>query len=487
MAEFGISAESPAGTGVEGSMSEPTSGELGLHRVLGTFQVLGQSVSGTAPSTAAAGIVPLLFATAGGGAWFTLVLVMIGMSGVAICISELATRHVSTGGIYSIVPKGLGGVGGVLGFVALLIVGLEAGIVITIGLANTLSQFLSSVAGIHTTSAELVIIEILGLACAAIVAYSDVRISTSFLFVVEMTTIALIVILMLIVTFKHGHIIDTSQLSLKGTTPHGMLVGIVIGVLMFAGFESSVALGAESKEPRRAIPTAVLGTVFVVGIFFIFVAYTQILGFEGTGINAATQTIPISTLSGYYHITALGDIALFGVSIAWFSCLCGFLMYVGRAFFTMGHDGIMPKFFTRTSTRTRAPHAAIFVWVGIWTVMFLPVWFGWWSQSDAFGEVATFGGYGFTFGYLLIALAAPAYFLRHGGLKPRVIVASLVAVVAMAIEFYYSFRPLPAAPLVWYVYAFTGLVVAGLLVGLIGLKVNPAFLKRIGRTEVQHG
>ena len=45
-----------------------------------------------------------------------------------------------------------------------------------------------------------------------------------------------------------------------------MTFGIVLAVLGFVGFESSASLGAEARDPHRAIPRAVLGSAVLVGI-----------------------------------------------------------------------------------------------------------------------------------------------------------------------------------------------------------------------------
>jgi len=61
-----------------------------------------------------------------------------------------------------------------------------------------------------------------------------------------------------------------------------------IGVLQFepggvvVGFESAGSLGMEAKNPQRNIGRAILYSALMVGIFYVVVSYSQVLGFQGT-------------------------------------------------------------------------------------------------------------------------------------------------------------------------------------------------------------
>src|SRR5205085_11982377 len=59
-------------------------------------------------------------------------------------------------------------------------------------------------------------------------------------------------------------------------------VGIVLAVLSFIGFETAAALGEETRNPHRNIPRAVFGSMIVVGVFYVLMAY---VGTVGYGIN----------------------------------------------------------------------------------------------------------------------------------------------------------------------------------------------------------
>src|SRR5205085_821262 len=49
-------------------------------------------------------------------------------------------------------------------------------------------------------------------------------------------------------------------------------------VVIFTGFESGAVLGEESMSPRRTIPRGIFGAVTLVGIFYLFVSYSEAQG-----------------------------------------------------------------------------------------------------------------------------------------------------------------------------------------------------------------
>ena len=69
----------------------------------------------------------------------------------------------------------------------------------------------------------------------------------------------------------------------------GLGFGMVFSILCFAGFEGAATLGEETINPRRNIPIALFGTVLGSGIFFVFVAYCEVIGFGPHGIKDLAQ------------------------------------------------------------------------------------------------------------------------------------------------------------------------------------------------------
>jgi amino acid transporter len=123
----------------------------------------------------------------------------------------------------------------------------------------------------------------------------------------------------------------------------GLSYGMVYSVLCFAGFEGAATLGEETINPRRNIPIALLSTVLGSGVFFIFVAYCEVIGFGPAGIrDLASSQAPLNDLALRYMSPPLA-IALDLAAAT--SCFCGVLGCLaagGRVLFALGRAGLSP-------------------------------------------------------------------------------------------------------------------------------------------------
>ena len=81
----------------------------------------------------------------------------------------------------------------------------------------------------------------------------------------------LVIALVVFVQMAGGNAPDDAQLTLDvfkvepGTDTSTLFLGIIFGLLSFAGFEAAATLGEEAHNPRRDIPRAILGTAIFGG------------------------------------------------------------------------------------------------------------------------------------------------------------------------------------------------------------------------------
>jgi amino acid transporter len=196
-----------------------------------------------------------------------------------------------------------------------------------------------------------------------------------------------------------------------------------------------------------------------------------------------SQTAPLSALANHYGVSWLGDIVVLGAAFSFFGALNAWLNYLARMVFTMGSDRVLPRVFSRAHPRTGSPYVAVVAWAVIWFGVTIYVFASGTNLTHAFGDFGTFSGYCWTLVYLLVALAAPIYFLRKRVPNPTVIVAGLVGAAVMVIEFYYSFNPMPTGALAIYVYIFAAGTIAATIGGIIAYKLAPSWVRRVGQTE----
>jgi amino acid transporter len=132
-----------------------------------------------------------------------------------------------------------------------------------------------------------------------------------------------------------------------GAVPPGgdLTVGIVLAVLSYIGFEAAAALGEETKNPHRNIPRAVFGSMIVVGLFYVLMAY---VGTVGYGVNHmvtgyANDPAPFDTIGRQYSgpffvvlIDLVGLLSFFGAALA-------IINGGARIIYTVGRDGLLPR------------------------------------------------------------------------------------------------------------------------------------------------
>ena len=450
-------------------------------QVLSQFSVLAQSVAQIAPSAAAATSVALIASSAGNGAWVTWAICTVALLLVAYGIVRLSRRFVTTGGLYALAARSWGPVGGFLAGGGLAIVnGVAGGPALTIGFAIYFSAFLGQF-GIGDNAWIFYVLLLANLAVAAWFAYHDIRVSSQVLLVMEAITIALITILMLIVLGKHvGNLFDAKQLQLQGANPHGIFLGLVLAVYSFGGFESCTSLGQEAKNPRRTIPIAVVVSIIVVGIFFLFNSYVQPLGFEGSKLTIISSSAPLNDLASLAGVGFFQYLINLGVSASMFSCTLAIFNSTCRMWFTLGREGFMPRAVGRSHPTHRTPHVAVVSLAVLWFVILTVASLSRAKPLDMYGYLGTIAGLGFILAYFAVTIGALVYLRRHreiGLVGYAVTVIAALLLVAVVVN---SVYPAPPFPYNAINYAFGAVVVALLIAYAVMRTRYPTRLAAMG-------
>ena len=83
---------------------------------------------------------------------------------------------------------------------------------------------------------------------------------------------------------KYG-VVDSAEFKLQGVSVHGVVLGMVLAITGYVGFESAASLGQEAGNPRRSVPRAIRINILACGAYFIVGAYVYILGFDKMRLN----------------------------------------------------------------------------------------------------------------------------------------------------------------------------------------------------------
>ncbi|HEX7976368.1 MAG TPA: APC family permease, partial [Anaerolineales bacterium] len=166
--------------------------------------------------------------------------------------------------------------------------------------------------------------------------------------------------------------------------PHhlgGMLFQSTIAILILVGFESSTALAAEAKNPRRDIPRGVILSLIIQGLFAYLLEYfaanyalsDKLVSADGTlkGISAAAASgAPIGDLAVQIGNTLLGGngfafmlVIAFTVAIAILGTTLAAMNTGVRISFAMAQDSEMPDILGLLHKKYTTPYFAVFLMV----------------------------------------------------------------------------------------------------------------------------
>jgi amino acid transporter len=490
-----------AGAASEGTAGTPRASAAGADSLrrdsLRMPEVLAQSVANMSPTGAMALLPLLIFLSAGNGTWLSFVIAVTLMVCVGYCAAQFSRRANSAGSFYVWVTQGLGpGAGHTAGW-ALQLGYIATGVATILGFGIFGADFLNRVSGGAIAADNRLVLTVLFLVDFVVplaVAINDMRLSARTSLMLEAISVTLILILCVAIWVHRGGIIDSAQVTLSGVSAGGVVVGVVLAIFAFVGFESAGSLGMEARNPYRVIGQSILTSAFAVGLFYVVVSYSQVFGFQGTKPGFAKSLAPLPDLAGIVGLGWLAPVMDIAIAISLFACTLACINASARMAFAMAHDGMGVGALTRAHDTHRTPHVAMWV-VSIPMILasIIPVLAGA-SAVELTGWVGTVATFGFMLAYALVSLAAPVYLNRLGISNPLAVVVGAIGVLSMAFVFWANwlpqlipggvFPPLTGA-FVWLPYIFIAWVLIGLVWYFVVRTRSPQVARQLGtRFEV---
>ncbi|HXT81965.1 MAG TPA: amino acid permease, partial [Acetobacteraceae bacterium] len=281
---------------------------------------------------------------------------------------------------------------------------------------------------------------------AMVLAYRDMRLAARLMLVLEVISVLAIVALGVIVL---AAVKAKGALSMAPFAPDpaygwsGIGYAMVFAILSFAGFEAAATLGEETGDPRRAIPVAVLGTVILAGVFYVFASYVQVVGYGIANTKAlASDTAPLNTLAlkfGSRNFATLLDLA---AAISAFSCVLGSLSAAARMLFALGRSGLAPAVGI-AHARHGTPGAAVLL-IGAIGILGLLVWAPFVGAANYYGAMGTIGTLALILVYMGVTAAEAADALRTR--KAMWAVFGVMGTAILLWPLYNAVYPVPAFP-----------------------------------------
>ena len=433
-----------------------TGGELGPRR-LGTSSAVAQALAiGPMFSTA---LVLGPVSNPGNGAKFnatlSVLLAGLGVLAIAYTISLYARRYQGAGGVYEYLTHGAHPSVGIftagLFFVGTLFLG-GGGIYLGLGiLTNGFWQEHIS----KSTIPAWWVFALAFLVAVLILNYVGIRLAIGLMLGFAAVSFTVMTILAIAIIVQGGENGNTLQMFNPGTTSLGTVFnGILLGILLFVGFEAAASIGEESHDPHRSIPRALLWTVGVSAAFFVLMSYAISIGYGEAAVNKGAWALDPAALdsmatqyigSGYAWVVDL-VVILDATALALAICVT-----IGRGYFALGRDGLLPSVFAKTSRHNTPWVGNLMVAVGgIGLILiaqfsgtmnkFVPI-FGS-KEFSAFIVSATAGSFAIELVYLILAVAGIGLLVRHGGVWWQYLIV-IIAIATPAMGFYGALNPSP--------------------------------------------
>ena len=341
----------------------------GLRRDRSVWQAIGISVALMAPSMAA-NINPQGTATLVGRATpLAFLLAAVAVLLIAYVFVRLCQYYRHAGSVYVFAGATLGPLAGVVAGLGLLATYVLYGIVTASATGIFGAEFLAKI-GVWENQASWVPFLIGALALIVVLALAIVpaRKATSVLLAIEGLTVLLILVIAVIAFAKMAAgsapngatpTLDVFKVP-SGTDSSTLFLGIVFGLLSFAGFEAAATLGEEARNPRKDIPRAILGTAIFGGLYFTLVTAVAMMAFgtDDAGVEAfSTSGALFGDIGTSFVANWVGEAVTLGAAVSAFACCLACVVAASRLLFAVSRD-VSPSAALSQTGRSDTPAAA---------------------------------------------------------------------------------------------------------------------------------
>lgn len=451
---------------------------VGLQRnAIGLPVVLMQSVAQIAPAVGILFTIAFNTQLAGLGAPSTYLVAFIIALVVAVGLGQLAKYLPSAGGFYTYVSKTVGPdagfiVGWLYSWFVAAIPGALAGYTGFVLHDELNHQYSVNIPWPVWTIAILGLVAFLG--------YRGIRVSGKTLMIFSVIEMVIIISLSISGLVSPG----PGGLSLSGFNPgsstnlNGFYLAVVFSIFAFTGWESAAAVAEETRNPRWAIPRALVWSVVVLGIFYVFCAWGLQIGWGTdhlTGLATSSEN-PAFVLahrvwSGAWFLALLALLNS-GVAVC-IACTTDST----RNWYAMSRSGVFPSWLNHIHPTYHTPSRAVLAQGALAVLVALGV--GAWIGADqSFFVLGLVGTLAYVVVYLLGNIGVVRFFrtTQRAAFNPVLhLLFPALSSIALLWVAYKSLDPLPAAPVRY------APIVAGLWLGF-GLLVLWR-LKRSGRKD----
>lgn len=324
------------------------------HGRISSIDVLANTISNVAPSVTAGVTIALIAGVAGTATPEVYLLVGLVLFALAIQIATLSYYLPSAGGIYSYVSKALHPLlGFIIAITGIYAIPLATGTVPLLA-GNFLLLGLAQVFHFPVNIIEVSVLGIVILLFSAILTHHGVRLSSRVGLFFELMSV-LIFSFSAFLVLLHKPEIDTTVVS--WTNPLDIpSIAFIFAIYSYGGFTTAGHLAIESKNRKIVAPAMMLLTLALSAVFFIFISYCMLVGFDNNAALLGKSPGPFDYLGSTLGYAWMGPGTDFAVGAALLAGTISALNTQSRLLFSMSRHGILPRIVGRVHQRHLTPH-----------------------------------------------------------------------------------------------------------------------------------
>lgn len=133
----------------------------------------------------------------------------------------------------------------------------------------------------------------------------------------------------------------------------GILRGAAVVFFAFVGFDAVSTAAQEAKNPKIGMPVGILGSLLVCTILYVLFSFVM------TGLANYKEFIndakPVATAIAHTPYVWLQDGIIIAILAGYTSVILVMLLGQSRVFYSMSHDGLLPKMFSQVHEKYRTP------------------------------------------------------------------------------------------------------------------------------------
>jgi basic amino acid/polyamine antiporter, APA family len=319
---------------------------------------------------------------------FSYIFCSIMLAAIMLCYAEIGSRVITSGGSYAYVEAAFGSFPGYivnwLYFFGWSILGSAA-------LMNVIADSLSV---IFPALANPLIRAVLFFILMGFMIVINVRGAKQGIGFVKLITIVKLLPLLGIIIFGFSKIkaVNLHWEHLPSLETFGDTALILF--FAFAGFETTLGVSGEFKNPKRTVPLGIfLGGMVVLIIYMLLQTVAQ--GVLGAGM-VLFKDAPLAAVAEKIVGPAGATILLITAAISCFGSVSADVMATPRSLFASANDGLFPKFLGKVHPRFATPHVAVTTYGSLIFIF---------SVSGGFKQLAILASAAILIVYLAVILA----------------------------------------------------------------------------------